>query len=229
MDAAYVFVHSLLLGPLTWAPVADRLAGSVVPSLVEVADGEPPFWPDVARRVRDAVDRLPPGQPIVLVAHSNAGPLLPVVGAAVRRPVAGYVFADARLPAVVGPTPTSSPARLDLLRPTATGGRLPPWTTWWDEHEVAQLLPDPSTRAAITAEQTRLPLSYYEQLIPVPPGWDARPCGFLLFSPAYEEMARDARERGWEVDRIPGGHLHQVVDPDTVAARITAMTTGWKT
>jgi hypothetical protein len=70
-------------------------------------------------------------------------------------------------------------------------------------------------------------LSYYEQRIPVPAGWDDRPCGYLLFGPPYDRVARQARERGWAVDEIPGGHLHQVVDPDAVTARIIAMTATW--
>ena len=60
VDPAFVFLHSLLLGPLTWAPVAARLAASgvptVVPSLVDVADvDDPPFWPRVVTKVNDAV------------------------------------------------------------------------------------------------------------------------------------------------------------------------------
>jgi len=53
----------------------------------------------------------------------------------------------------------------------ANEGRLPPWTTWWGKEEIARLLPDPRTRSRISIEQPRLPLSYYEQQIPVPDGW----------------------------------------------------------
>ncbi|NUS10664.1 MAG: alpha/beta hydrolase [Streptomyces sp.] len=232
MDCAFVFLHSLLLGPLTWAPVASRLAArgaaTAVPSLVEVAAADdPPFWPRVAAEVDGAVSRLPPGLPVLLVAHSNAGPFVPVAVQAASRPVAGCVFVDARLPFRTGPTPTASPERLDRLRGMATGGRLPQWTTWWDEDDVASLFPDPRTRSAVSAEQPRLPLSYYEQRIPVPAGWDDRPCGYVAFGPPYDRMAQDARERGWDVEQVPGGHLHQLVDPDAVAARIVAMAGRW--
>jgi hypothetical protein len=156
----------MLLGPLTWAPVAARLTASgavtVVPSLVDVADmDDPPFWPRVATTVNDAVSCLPPGWPIVLVAHSNAGLLVPVVVQAVGRPVVGCLFVDASLPSRAGPTPAASPERLTYLRSMATEGRLPQWTTWWDG------------------------------------------------------------------DEVPGGHLHQLVDPDAVTARIVAMTAKW--
>jgi hypothetical protein len=231
VNLTFALVHSLLLGPRSWAPVAARLtalgAVTVVPSLLDVADADPPFWPRVAATVNDAVGGLPPGRPVVLVAHSNAGLLVPVIAQAVRRPVAGCVFVDASLPSRDGPTPAASPERLDHLRSMASEGRLPRWTAWWDEDDVALLFPDPQTGSAVSAEQPRLPLSYYEQQIPVPAGWDDRPCGYLLFGPPYDRMAREARDRGWDVEQVPGRHLHHLVDPDTVTARIVAMTRGW--
>jgi hypothetical protein len=75
----------------------------------------------------------------------------------------------------------------------------------------------------VTEEQPRLPLSYYEASLPVPAGWDARPCAYLLFGPPYEEAATEAQRRGWIVERLPGGHLHQLVDPDAVARSLLAI------
>ncbi|GIM88656.1 alpha/beta hydrolase [Paractinoplanes toevensis] len=232
MAPAFVLVHSLLLGPLSWAPAAARLAVhgavAIVPSLVDATDSDdPPFWPRVTDAVNDAVEHLPHDQPIRIVAHSNAGLFVPVIAHAARRPVAGCLFVDASLPARTGPSPAASPERLDHLRTMVTEGRLPPWTTWWDEDDVARLFPDPQTASAVSAEQPRLPLSFYQERIPVPAGWSDRPCGYLLFGPPYDRMAQDARERGWDVDQVPGGHLHQLVDPDAVAARTIAMTRGW--
>ncbi|WBB91321.1 alpha/beta hydrolase [Verrucosispora sp. WMMC514] len=232
MKPALVLLHSLLLGPVTWAPVAARLraldAAAVVPSLVHVAAvGEPPFWPGVAAAVSDSVSQLPDGQPIVLVAHSNAGLVVPAVVPAAGRPVVGCLFVDASLPSRSGPTPAASPERLAYLRSVATEGRLPQWTTWWEEEAVASLLPDPRTRSMVSAEQPRLPLSYYEQQFPVPAGWDDRPCGYLLFGPPYDRMAQESRTRGWSVAEVPGGHLHQLVDPDAVTARILTITARW--
>jgi hypothetical protein len=232
VDPAFVLVHSLLLGPLTWAPVAAELAASdvatVVPSLVDVtAVDDPPYWPRVVDKVNDSVRRLPPGQPVVVVAHSNAGLFVPVITEAAARPVAGLLFVDARLPALAGATAAASPERLDHLRTSVVGGRLPQWTAWWNQDEVARLFPDPQTQAAVSAEQPRLPLSYYQQQVPVPVGWCDRPCGYLLFGQPYDRMAQDAREGGWDVDQISGGHLHQLVDPAGVTARIIAMTRKW--
>lgn len=233
MDPVFVLMHSLLLGPRSWAPVAARLAASgaatVVPSLVDVAEADyPPFWPRVAAEVNDAVSALPDGRPMWLVAHSNAGLLVPVVVHAARRPVAGCLFVDATLPSRTGATPAASPERLNDLREMVIDGRLPQWTAWWNDDDVARLFPDAQTRMSVSAEQPRLPLSYYEQHIPAPAGWDARPCGYLLFGPPYDRMAHEARDRGWDTDQVAGGHLHQLVDPAAVAARILAMTRRWR-
>jgi hypothetical protein len=78
------------------------------------------------------------------------------------------------------------------------------------------------------AEQLRLPLSYYEELVPTPAGWDDRLCGYPLFGAPYEPIADDARRRRWIVDHVPGEHLHQLVDPDAVTDRIIAMTCEWR-
>lgn len=232
MKPTLVLLHSLLLGPLTWAPVAAKLralgVATVVPSMVHVTDvDEPPFWPQIGAVVKDSVSDLPQDQPIVLVAHSNAGVVVPPVVAAAGRPVVGCVFVDASLPSRCGPTPAASPERLAYLRSIAAEGRLPQWTTWWEENTVAPLFPDPRTRALISAEQPRLPVSYYEQQVPLSPGWDHRPCAYLLFGPPYDRMAQESRTRGWSVAEVPGGHLHQLIDPDTVTAHIIALTAGW--
>jgi hypothetical protein len=88
---------------------------------------------------------------------------------------------------------------------------------------VAPLFPDQATRQAVTEEQPRLPLAYYEASVPVPAGWDARPCAYLLFGPPYDELAAEARRRGWIVEQLSGAHLHQLVDPDGVARLLVAM------
>jgi hypothetical protein len=232
MDAAFVLVHSPSVGPLTWAPTARLLEVSgavvIVPSLVGVAQADPPFWRSVAQKVNSAIDQLPAGQPAVIVAHSNAGLFVPVIVEAASRQVVGCLFVDAALPSPVGPTPVAPPELLDFLRAKVTKGRLPPWTQWWKESDVAPMFPDALTRRDVSAEQPRLPLSYYEEFVPTPAGWDNRRCGYLLFGAPYEPIADDARRRGWTVEHVPGEHLHQLVDPGAVTDRIIAMTREWQ-
>jgi hypothetical protein len=214
MVASFVLIHSPSVGPRTWQPVAHRLTErgweATVPSLLRVADQGPPFWAEQ-------------GLGVVLVAHSNAGLFLPVIAAALPGQVLGCVFVDAAIPPAAGAAPVAPPELLALLRDKASGGLLPRWTDWWEEESVAPLFPDQATRQAVTEEQPRLPLSYYEASVPVPTGWDAQPCAYLLFGPPYDEVASEARARGWIVQRLPGRHLHQLVDPDGVARSLLAI------
>jgi hypothetical protein len=83
--------------------------------------------------------------------------------------VRGCIFVDAALPPSSGAARVAPPELLALLRDKTSDGRLPRWTDWWDEEEVAPLFPDQATRQAVTEEQPRLPLSYYEASVPVPP------------------------------------------------------------
>jgi len=214
----FVLVHSPSVGPSTWQAVADQLrdAGhdAVVPSLLSVGEGGPPYWPRVTAAVRAGLSRTDASQPVVLVVHSNAGLFLPLIASELGRAVACSIFADASVPPAGGSTPVAEDDFLPFLRDLADeSGRLPQWTSWWDEADVTPMLPDPQVRQVITEEQPRLPLDYYLENVPVPSGWDDYPCGYLLFSQAYEGQAAEARRRGWPVRTVRGEHLHQVVDP----------------
>lgn len=228
MRSAFVLVHSPSVGPLAWAPVADRLRARghecIVPSLFDVGEEGPPFWPRVVHAVKAGMSQLAENRPVLLAAHSNAGLFVPLLVSRAALPVRGCLFVNAALPALAEATPAAPAELLDFLRGKVNDGRLPPWTDWWDEEDVAPMFPDPQSRAVVTAEQPRLPLAYYEQLVPVPVGWnDAQPCGYLLFGAPYDEAAADARRRGWLVEQLPGQHLHQIVDPDATADHLISM------
>src|SRR5262245_8795614 len=107
----FVLVHSPLVGPLTWSRVAEELRGLgegvVVPVLPEAL--EAPAWQAAAGAVAEAA----PDAPLVLVAHSGAGPLLPAVRMALgRRVPAAYIFVDAGIP-------RPETTRLEMLRAEA--------------------------------------------------------------------------------------------------------------
>ncbi|WP_233221816.1 alpha/beta hydrolase [Streptomyces carminius] len=191
-----------------------------VPSLLGITAGDPPFWPRAVSAVRDDLGPVPADSPVALVAHSNAGLLLPVIRSGLDHPVTGSIFVDAALPARTGSVPVAPPELLEFLRPMAVNGRLPRWTDWWDEADTAPMFPDPVMRRTVVEEQPALPLSYYEQRVPVPSGWDDHPCSYLLFSSPYDGLAAEARERGWRVAHLPGTHLHQIVDPVGTAQRL---------
>jgi len=227
----FVLLHSPSVGPTTWRPVAEVLLArhreAVVPSLLEVGLGDPPYWPRAVDAVRAHLAEVPPTRPVVLVAHSNAGLFIPVISVGLPNPIAGSVFVDAAMPALDSPTPVAPADQLPALRQMASAdGRLPRWTDWYDEADVAPMFPDPEIRSAVTKEQPRLPLAYFEQAIPVPPGWHDHPSAYVLFGPPYERLAASAAERGWDVFELPGAHLHQIVDPGGVAKIVVGWTDG---
>lgn len=229
----FVLVHSPSVGPATWEPVAGQLreAGHsvVVPSLLGVADGGPPYWPRVVAAVRAGLGDADPSRPVTLVAHSNAGLFVPVLISDVGRTVTCALFADASVPPAEDSTPAAEPEFLPFLRDMVSDdGRLSRWTDWWPDEDITQLLPDPRLREVIVAEQPRLPLDYYLDQIPLPSGWDDRPSGYLLFSDGYQSQAELARQRDWPVRTVAGQHLHQVVDPGAVARALLELATGWR-
>ncbi len=227
MTPPLVLVHSPSLGPGSWTPMAEELRNRgcavVVPSLLGVADGPPPAWPRVVAAVADAVPAAA-GERVVLVVHSNAGLFVPVVAEELQDRLAALVFVDAGLPASTGETPVAPPAFLDFLRGLADSSKvLPPWTRWWPAEDVAELFADDASRRRLQAEEPRLPLSYYEQVIPAPAGWQQVPAGYVAFGDVYADETARARELGWPVRVLPGLHLHHLVDPAAVADAVLAV------
>lgn len=215
-----VLIHSPLVGPATWGPVAEELRArgheADVPPLRGADGGPVARWQECVASVREAV--APGADPIVLVGHSGGGLLLPAIGEAVAARIGAMVFVDSGLPASAGETELAPPWFLEQLRALAADGRLPPWSGWWGEEAMRELVPDEGLRHALGGEMPSLPLSYFEDRVPSPPGWDRVPCAYLLLSDAYRDAADEATARGWPVETIEGGgHLHLVVAPDQVA------------
>jgi len=225
----FVLIHSLALGPSTWQPVGAllRQRGHVVdvPNLIELAVLEPASAPRIARHVAEDVHAVP-GETIAIVTHSNAGLFAPAIGRALSNARISYVFVDASVPPSSGSAAIGAAEFLSELRAKAENGRLPPWTEWWEESDVAPMFPpDPELRDAITREQPRLPLSRYEQTVDVPAGWDQSPCGYIYFGPPYDRPADELRQRGWPIRHVPGLHLHMVVDPAAVTDALEEVVT----
>jgi pimeloyl-ACP methyl ester carboxylesterase len=218
----FVLVHSPLVGPTSWMPVAQELErrgrATVVPSLLGVAEAPEPQWRHVPDAVRIATSQLE--QRIVLVGHSGAGVLLPVIADSLAVEVAALVFVDSFLPPPAGGLPLGPPALMDQLRAMATGGVLAPWSRWFGTDAMRELVPDERLRADLEAEMPRLPLSYFEATVPLPDKWlSRRPCGYLLLSATpYGQSAAEARAYGWPVIEIHGAeHLAIATKPVPVA------------
>ena len=225
-----VLVHSPLVGPASWGdlPTVLRSRGEAVVAVGVTDDDRPPFASRYVARaalqVRDAVGAAP----VVLVSHSGAGYLLPLLGAARRAlhsPVAAYVFCDSGLP------PARPMSRLDLLGVELSteeaaafathldgGGCHPEWT----DDDLRELVPGDAARAALVASLRPRAGEFYRELLPVAADWPDAPCGFVQLSAGYDRPARSAATRGWPVvtpqpDGIGGGHFAACVDPERVA------------
>jgi pimeloyl-ACP methyl ester carboxylesterase len=233
-SAALVLAHSPLTGPEAWGALPDELSrrGHRV-VIVEVRDDDAPPYASryVARaalQVRDACDDAR----TVLVGHSGAGYLLPLLGAArrsARAPVAAYVFLDAGLP------PSRPMSRLDLLRAEdrelagglgphlAAGGTFPDWT----DDDLRDLVPDDGLRAALVAGLRPRGADFFGEPLPVAPDWPDAPCGYLRLTTGYDSPARLAGHRGWPrvlgPDDRPGGHFAMLADPAAVATDLETL------
>ena len=229
---ALVLAHSPLVGPASWGGLPDVLRGrghEVV--VVEVTDDdEPPFAQRYVARAATQVRSAIGARPVVLVGHSGAGYLLPLVGAArraLRSRVAAYVFFYAGLPRV---RPASRP---DLLAvevagddewlagfraELAAGGHYPAWT----DDDLADLVPDAERRRALVSSLRPRTEPFFTETLAVAPDWPDAPCGYLQLSAGYDRPARSAASRGWPVvpaepTGIAGGHFAACAEPDRVA------------
>src|ERR1051326_8144446 len=222
MQVRLVLVHSPLVGCGTWGPVADDLTAAgyavTVPDLAEAIAAGPPYH----LRLAEVIAQSAAGQPVILIGHSRAGPLLATAGAVLGGGVRGYVFVDARLPAPgrswMQTVPADFGARLREM--AGSQGWLPPWPRWWGEEELAALVPDPAVRELFTAGCPRLPLAMIEEVPPPVPGWPDAPGGYLQLSEAYAGDAARAGELGWPVRQLPSHHLGLLTQPGPVAGEV---------
>lgn len=214
--ASLVFLPSPLLGPATWSPVADLFEQQGRSTMIAPC----PQGPLTPGDVQEAFDRALSGLDVpVVVAHSNAGLFVPWL--ADRHRPGAVVLVDAGLPGDVEQVPLAPPEFLEFLARLADdSGMLPPWTTWWGSSSFDTLVPDPALRQAVAREAQSLPLAYFRNSLPVPPGWDRMPCAYLAFGDTYAAERSEGVRRGWPVRTLDGRHLHMLVDPDAVAAAI---------
>lgn len=219
-------MHSPLVGPFTWQPVADELeqrgARAVVPSLLDAATAPGPAWERQVTAVVDAVEGAGIERPL-LAGHSGAGPLLPAMGAALGA-VAAYVFVDAALPTgESGPLAALHPSLRARLESLARDGVLPPWSEWWGPGALDALLPDEEIRERFLSELRPVPLSVFEEPLPAMPAWPEAPCAYLRLSDAYRDEEAEAAHRGWVVSRLDGSHLELLLRPPAVADALLAL------
>lgn len=218
-----LLIHSPLLGPSSWRPCADLLAAAghrvLVPDLRFAVSPPAGWWDRAATAAAASVDAP---DSVVVVGHSGAGVLLPLVADRVG-PVAAVVFVDAVVPAASGATEASDRIRSFVAGLPAEDGLLPPWSRWWGEAAMAELVPDAAERDRLAADQPRLSPEFWAEPVPVPAGWPAQRAGYLRLSAAYDEDAAEAARRGWPVRTLDGSHLDPVVRPAEIVAAVLAL------
>lgn len=221
----FVLIHSPLVGPATWQPVAEEMRRrklyAVVPALESVEGTNVPYWRQHGEAVLKALNNVPADRPLILVAHSGGGMLLPAVRQVTGRPVAAYLFVDAMIP-------EDMKSRLDLFgsaeaaerfRKGAKNGYLPTWT----DEDLREEIPDDVLRQRFVNELRPLPLAVYEEPIPVFSGWPDAPCGYLQFTPTYDMGKKRAESSDWAYARMEGGHFHMLVDARAVTTALLKM------
>jgi hypothetical protein len=218
----YILIYSPLVSGLTWTLVAERMRqrgqSVVVPLLSDSTASNEPFWKQHAESVAKAVSDIPQEVGLILVAHSGAGPLLPVIRQSIQNPVRAYVFVDAGIP-------RDGATRLDLMKSEDSewaeqfekklrhGAHFPDWSSE-DLHEI---VPDESLRDQLVAEIHPRRLDFFTEPIPVFPGWPDAPCVYILFSPPYRKAEMLARQNLWKTYQLEAGHFHMLVDAEAVA------------
>jgi hypothetical protein len=215
-------VHSPLVGPATWRPVADVLTGLghdvALPDLRAAAQsGDPHVFISAARAVVSA-------DTDVVAGHSGAGFFLPSIAAVTAGPTL-LVFVDAGIPPHEGSV-TPGGDFIDQLRTVSVQGVLPRWSTWWGEGAMERLVPDRHLRAEIEAELVEVPLGFYERSIDLPAGWRDASARFLLLSESYRADAETARSLGWPMQELLGTHLDLANDPGEIARSILELCAG---
>jgi hypothetical protein len=220
-DIAYVLIHSPLVGSLTWRLVQHEMQqrglNAIVPELIDHPDSTQPYWQQHAGSIARSLTRIPQSRGIVWVAHSGAGPLLPILRKMMEHSTVAYVFVDAGIP-------RDGLSRLDLMRlqdqawadqfhqALLRGERFPSW----DEDDLRDLIPDDTLRREMLAEIRPRSLEFFTEPIPVFSGWPDAPCAYIKFSTPYDWDFNQAKQAGWRVRQVDVGHFHMLVDPSAV-------------
>ena len=238
-------VLALLHSPLTSADAWGQLPAVlgehgwrvVVPSVND--DDTPPYAQRYVARAAsqlhaslDVDQEATAGEPLVLVGHSGAGPLLAQVAFARRaagHPAHGYLFLDAGLP-----RPTNARNRLDLMRiedpdfaatlqaHLAAGERFPDWAS----DDLAEEIPNPGDRALLLAGLRPRGLDYFTEELPLAEDWPDAPVAYLQLSAPYDQPAATARRRGWATRSLGLGHFAAISHPQAVAQAMTELLRG---
>jgi hypothetical protein len=220
-EVTYVLIHSPLVGPLTWQLVCQALEERnlqvLVPALFDDSHSTLTYWQQHADTVLQSLIQISTDQKLVLIAHSGAGPLLPVIRQALPHSISAYIFVDAGVP-------RDKLSRIELMKledpewgeqfhqALLRGEQFPIWA----EDDLREVIPNHELRRKLVAEIRPRSLSYFTEPIPVFQGWPDAPCVYIKFSASYEWNMLQAKQAGWLVRELSAGHFHMLVEPGIV-------------
>lgn len=220
-----ILLHSPLLGPYSLKATATELAAlglaADAPAWPKLSGIGGSYYPALAQAMAATIDGAG-ADPVVLVAHSGAGELVPALAAHLSAPLAGVIFLDSILP-----HPNRSwldaapPETREALRAGAQMGQLPPWDDWWAPGALAKLLPDDAVRRALVDELEPLPLAYFEEA--APQAELTAPAAYLQLSDSYANEIRAAGRLGWPTISLPLNHLGPLSHPKAVAMTVRSL------
>ena len=215
-NITYVLIHSPLVGPLTWQLVCDEMEQrgieAITPTLTDHPISTQSYWQQHAESVAGSLAQIPQDRGIVLVAHSGAGPLLPIIRQSIVHSIKAYIFVDAGIP-------RHNSNRLDLMRlqddqwaqqfhqTLLQGGQFPTW----NEDDLRELISDGDLRQKMVAEINPRVLTFFTELIPVFAGWPDAPCAYIKFSASYDWDFEQAQQADWLVHKMKAGHFHMLL------------------
>lgn len=218
----WVLIHSPLVGPSTWRPMATLAAASgiecVVPDLTTITGADDFSW---ERFVEGAAGAEPDGI-VTVIGHSGAGALLPPIADRLGGPTVRLVFVDAVVPPLSSAHVTP-PGLLKLLDERTEDGRLLNWFDWWPPETISALVPDDRLLDQMRSEAPRLPRAVYDQPILMPAWWPSARAGYVGLSKAYADEVAEARSRGWPVVELASNHLAMATEPQAVLDAINAV------
>jgi len=153
----YVLIHSPLVGSLTWQLIHHEMEKrgieSFVPTLSDYPNSTLPYWQQHAESLAKSLAQTPQNRRLVLVAHSGAGPLLPIIRQSMVHSIVAYVFVDAGIP-------RNGAARIDLMRledpewaeqfhqTLLLGDQFPNW----NDDDLQEVIPNVALRQKMIAE-----------------------------------------------------------------------------
>jgi len=221
----WYLVPSPLLGPSCWRGVAEVLVNTG--QRVLVAESGLTTTSDVDHvspwvNQLSSIPRPDDDLPVIVVGHSAACPRIPLLASELLDKgwnVESIICVDGRLPdgAPFTATPEFGHMLDAMVRPD---DYLPPWPLWWGSLVIGLVI-DPALREQVLKQAKPIPRTWFDQGCPVPDLPPRVGRGYLAFGDGYIEAARQAVSEGWEVMRLEGDHLHQIVQPEAVTEALS--------